>query len=50
MAETVALAAKLEADRPELTDADLAQELGISTARLRAVRRAARTQELVLAA
>lgn len=50
MAETVALAAKIEADRPDVTEIDLARELGISTARLRAVRRAARTQDLELAA
>jgi hypothetical protein len=43
--ETVALAAQIEADRPDVTEADVAQELGITTARLRAVRRQARQLE-----
>lgn len=47
VAETVALAAQIEADRPEVSEADLAQELGITTARLRAIRRRAREPELV---
>jgi Protein of unknown function (DUF2637) len=40
--ETVALAAKIEAKRPDLSEADVAEQLGITTARLRAVRRQAR--------
>jgi Protein of unknown function (DUF2637) len=43
--ETAALAAQIEADRPDVTEADVAQELGISTPRLRAVRRQARQLE-----
>lgn len=43
--ETVALAAQIEAERPDLTEADIARELGITTARLRAVRRKARDME-----
>ncbi len=43
--ETAALAAQIEADRPDVTEADVAQELGITTARLRAVRRQARQLE-----
>ncbi|MEV1287073.1 DUF2637 domain-containing protein [Micromonospora sp. NPDC049679] len=46
VAETVAMAAAIEADRPQLTEADVAQELGITIARLRAVRRQARELEL----
>ncbi|MFC7545546.1 DUF2637 domain-containing protein [Plantactinospora sp. GCM10030261] len=46
VAETAALAAQIEADRPDLTEADLAQELGITLSRLRAVRRQARVPEL----
>ncbi|HWG99901.1 MAG TPA: hypothetical protein VNV66_11375 [Pilimelia sp.] len=42
MAETAALAAAIMASRPDATEADVARELGISTARLRAVRREAR--------
>ena len=38
-AETVAAAAKLKAERPELTDTQLAAELGISVSRWRAIRR-----------
>lgn len=47
VAETAALAAEIEASRPEASDADVASELGISTARLRAVRRQARDLEPV---
>ncbi|HEX2772332.1 MAG TPA: DUF2637 domain-containing protein [Micromonosporaceae bacterium] len=46
VAETAALAAAIKADRPTVSEAELAQELGISTARLRAVRRQARELEL----
>jgi hypothetical protein len=45
--ETVALAAQIEAKRPDLSEADVAQQLGITTARLRAVRRQARELEQV---
>ncbi|MEV4702586.1 DUF2637 domain-containing protein [Actinoplanes sp. NPDC049316] len=38
-AETVAAAAKIKASRPDLTDAQLAAELGISTSRWRTIRR-----------
>lgn len=38
-AETVALAARIRADRPSLTDAELAAELGISISRWRTIRR-----------
>jgi hypothetical protein len=41
VAETAALAAEIEATRPDATEADVAQQLGITTARLRAVRRQA---------
>ena len=40
-AETVALAARIKADRPSLTEAQVAAELGITPARLRTVRRTA---------
>ncbi len=40
-AETVELAERIRARRPDATDDDLAAELGITTARLRAVRREA---------
>ena len=40
-AETVELADRMKAARPDATDDDLAAELGITTARLRAVRRGA---------
>lgn len=50
VAETAALAARMAADRPDATDAELADALGITTARLRAVRREARTMQLDLAA
>jgi len=40
-AETVAAAAKIMADSPELTDAELATALGISTSRWRTIRREA---------
>ncbi|HEX7745708.1 MAG TPA: hypothetical protein VF462_10655, partial [Micromonosporaceae bacterium] len=46
VAETAALAARIEADRPTVSEEELAQELGITTARLRAVRRQARELEL----
>lgn len=46
VAETAALAAAIAADRPHATDDDVAQELGITPARLRAVRRQARELEL----
>jgi Protein of unknown function (DUF2637) len=45
--ETAALAARIEADRPDVTEADIAQELGITTARLRTVRRQAQQLEQV---
>jgi hypothetical protein len=40
-AETVALAARIKADRPTITEAELAAELGISPSRWRTVRREA---------
>jgi hypothetical protein len=40
-AETVALAARIKADRPAITEAELAAELGISPSRWRTVRREA---------
>jgi hypothetical protein len=40
-AETVALANRIKAERPSLTDNEIAAELGISTSRLRTVRREA---------
>jgi hypothetical protein len=47
----VSLAARIQADRPDATDAELAAELGISTSRLRTVRReAAQAGDLRLAA
>jgi hypothetical protein len=49
-AETVALAARITADRPGLTDAELAAELGISTSRWRTIRRGAEAADLRLAA
>jgi hypothetical protein len=50
-AETVALAARIKAERPALTDAELAAELGISTARWRTIRReSAQSRDLRLAA
>ncbi|MEE6262950.1 DUF2637 domain-containing protein [Plantactinospora sonchi] len=45
--ETAALAAEIQANRPEASDADVAQELGITTARLRAIRREVRELEPV---
>ncbi|MDG4785857.1 DUF2637 domain-containing protein [Micromonospora sp. WMMD1102] len=45
--ETAALAAAIQAERPEASDADVAQELGITTARLRAIRREVRDLDLV---
>jgi hypothetical protein len=50
-AETVALAGRIKAERPSLTDAELAAELGISTARWRTIRReSAQSRDLRLAA
>jgi hypothetical protein len=50
-AETVALAARIKADRPDVTDTELAAALGISTSRWRTVRReAAQADDLRLAA
>ncbi len=51
-AETVALADRIKAERPSLTDPEIAAELGISTSRLRTVRRetAARATDHTLAA
>lgn len=46
-AETVALADRITADRPEATDPEVAAELGISTSRLRSVRREAARNEAV---
>ncbi|MDG4829803.1 DUF2637 domain-containing protein [Solwaraspora sp. WMMD1047] len=46
VAETAALAAAIQADRPEASEVDVARELGITPARLRAVRRQARDHEL----
>jgi hypothetical protein len=46
VAETAALAAAIEADRPSVSEAEVARELGISTTRLRAVRRQVRDLEL----
>lgn len=43
--ETAALAAEIQANRPDASDADVAQELGITTARLRAIRREVRELE-----
>ncbi|MGX7670923.1 DUF2637 domain-containing protein [Plantactinospora sp. DSM 117369] len=45
--ETAALAAAIQAERPEASDADVARELGITTARLRAIRREVRELDLV---
>ena len=39
VAETAALAARIEAERPDVTPDELAAQLGISTSRLRAIRR-----------
>jgi hypothetical protein len=50
-AETVALAAQIKAERPDVTDSELAAALGISTSRWRTVRReAAQADDLRLAA
>jgi hypothetical protein len=50
-AETVALAARIKADRPDVTEAELAAALGISASRWRTVRReAAQSEDLRLAA
>jgi hypothetical protein len=40
-AETVALANRIKAERPQLTEAEIAAELGISASRWRTVRREA---------
>ncbi|MFC6017112.1 DUF2637 domain-containing protein [Plantactinospora solaniradicis] len=45
--ETAALAAAIQAARPDASDADVAQELGITTARLRTIRRQVRELDLV---
>ena len=47
VAETAALAAAIEAVQPDATDADIARQLGISTSRLRTIRRETRTAEPV---
>jgi hypothetical protein len=49
-AETVALANSIKAERPSLTDNEIAAELGISTSRLRTVRREAAATDHTLAA
>ncbi|GIM90465.1 DUF2637 domain-containing protein [Paractinoplanes toevensis] len=49
-AETVALADRLKAERPTLTDAEIAAELGITTSRLRTVRRETQAGDHTLAA
>ncbi|MET3429472.1 hypothetical protein BJ973_008684 [Actinoplanes tereljensis] len=49
-AETVALADRLKAERPALTDAEIAAELGITASRLRTVRREAQAGDHTLAA
>lgn len=50
-AETVALAARIKAERPDVTDIELAAALGISASRWRTVRReAAQSDDLRLAA
>ncbi|HEV8566348.1 MAG TPA: DUF2637 domain-containing protein [Actinoplanes sp.] len=50
-AETVALAARIKAERPDVTDTELAAALGISASRWRTVRReAAQSDDLRLAA
>jgi hypothetical protein len=50
-AETVALAARIRADRPGLTEAELATSLGLSASRWRTIRReAAQAGDLGLAA
>jgi hypothetical protein len=49
--ETVALAARIKAERPSLTEAEIAAELGISPSRWRTVRReAAQAADHTLAA
>jgi len=40
-AETVALAARIKADRPEVSETELAETLGISASRWRTIRREA---------
>ncbi|HET8657883.1 MAG TPA: DUF2637 domain-containing protein [Micromonosporaceae bacterium] len=47
VAETAALAAAIEAAHPEITDAEVAQQLGISTTRLKAIKRETRQLEPV---
>ncbi|GAA0551561.1 hypothetical protein GCM10010172_37350 [Paractinoplanes ferrugineus] len=49
-AETVALAERLAAERPSITDAEIAAELGITTSRLRTVRRETQGGDHTLAA
>ncbi len=46
VAETVALAAAIEAESPDITPEELAQRLGITTRRLREVRREARELQI----
>nr|MDT0656983.1 DUF2637 domain-containing protein [Micromonospora sp. DSM 115978] len=48
VAETAALAAAIQADRPDVSEVEVARELGITPARLRAIRR--QTRDLDLAA
>jgi hypothetical protein len=45
--ETAALAAAIQEARPDASDADVAQELGITAARLRTIRRQVRELDLV---
>lgn len=45
VAETAALAAAIEAAHPDITDAEVAQQLGISTTRLKAIKRETRQLE-----
>jgi len=49
-AETLAAAAKIKTARPDITEADLAAELGISASRWRTIRREAGQEDLRLAA
>jgi hypothetical protein len=49
-AETVAIADRLKAERPAITDAEIAAELGITTSRLRTVRRETQSTDHTLAA
>jgi hypothetical protein len=47
VAETAALAARIEAEQPDVTPTELAAQLGISTSRLRAIRRETKALEPV---